>query len=329
MILPKFGYLRPSSLEEARRLLDMYGARARLVGGGTDLFPRLKYYLERPEVLISLKALEAQVPYVATGNQLALDAFMTLTAVTRSADVLGKIPLLAEAAKCVASYEIRNMGTLGGNLCQESRCLYYNQRHRFQFAEPCFKRGGDLCYFVPKSKKCFAVYMSDTAPALMCLDAEVVISGPDGERQLPVGDLYSGNAKQPLNLARNEILTKLLVPLRSAKTGWAYRKLTLRGGFEFAALSVTAVLYLEDDGITCKDVRLAAGAVSAAPLRAQKAESQLQGKEVSDEIFSETAEIAAREIRIVAHHGFSTAYLKEALKVEAKRALKVAFERVA
>jgi 4-hydroxybenzoyl-CoA reductase beta subunit len=307
----------------------MYGARARLVGGGTDLLPRLKYHLERPEVLISLKALEVQDPYVAMGNQLALDALMTLTAVTRSADVLGKIPLLAEAAKCVASYEIRNMGTLGGNLCQDSRCLYYNQRHRFQFAEPCFKRGGDLCYFVPKSKKCLAVYMSDTAPALMCLGAEVIISGPDGVRQLPVWDLYSGNAKQPLNLAPNEILTKLFVPLQSSRTGWAYRKLTIRGGFEFAALSIAAVLCMEDDGITCKDGRLAAGSVSSAPLRVHKAESQLQGQEVSDEIFTEIAEIAAREVRIVAHHGFSTAYLKEVLKVETKRALKVAFERVA
>ena len=327
MILPKFGYLRPSSLEEARRLLDKYGSKARLVSGGTDLFPRLKYHLERPEVLISLKALEVQDPYVATGNKLALDALMTLTAMTRSADVLRKIPLLAEAAKYVGSYEIRNMGTLGGNLCQESRCLYYNQRHRFQFAEPCFKRGGDLCYFVAKSKKCLAVYMSDTAPALMCLDAEIIINGPDSERQLSVGDLYSGNANQPLTLARNEILTKLFVPLQSSRTGWAYRKLTIRGGAEYAALSVTAVLVMEDDGITCKDVRLAAGAVSSAPLRAQKAESQLLGKEVSDEIVSKIAEIAAREVRIIAHHGFSTAYLKEVFKVETKRALKTAFER--
>jgi len=165
MRLPKFEHLQPASREEASRLLEEYGSRARLVAGGTDLYPRMKYGLACPEVLISLRGLASTPPFVGPNGELHVGALMTLADLARSETVLEKAPLLTEAALSVASNQIRHMGTLGGNLCQETRCFYYNQTHTFQFIEPCFKRKGNLCYHIPKGKKCWAVFSSDTAPA--------------------------------------------------------------------------------------------------------------------------------------------------------------------
>ena len=203
MHLPKFNYLRPSTIDEAANLLKEHNSLARVAAGGTDLFPRLKYGLEHPEVIISLKNIAAPPPSESPDGILQIDALTRLSDVTRSPIIQEKAPLLVKAAAQVASEEIRNMGTLGGNLCQESRCLYYNQSHSFQFVEPCFKRGGKHCYFLKKGKKCLAVYMADTAPALISLDAKIRIISPNVERELPIEELYSGDAIDPLSIDSN------------------------------------------------------------------------------------------------------------------------------
>ena len=327
MHLPKFEYLRPSTLGEATQFLEEHGPRARVAAGGTDLFPRMKYGLDRPEVVVSLRGIPVSPPNPSQDGILRLDALMFLSDVIRSPVVLDKAPLLAEAAGKVATEEIRNMGTLGGNICQESRCLYYNQSHNFQFVEPCFKRGGDLCYFVTKGKKCLAVHMADTAPALMCLDAEVQIMGPEGERQMPIGDLYGGDAKRPLNMGPNEILSQVIIPSQPKTSGESYKKFSLRGGVEFAAVGVASILQMDGGGDICQQVRIAVGAVSASPLRARKAESFLKGKEVSDSLFDDVSRMTADEIKVVPHHGYSAPYLREVLKVQTRLSLKAAFER--
>ena len=328
MRLPKFTCLRPGTWDEATRLLDEYGSGAYPVAGGTELFPRLKYRLESPDVLINLKGLPVSAPSLSSEDNLILDPLMTLTALSRSPMVQKKAPLLAAAARTVASNEIRNMGTLGGNLCQETRCLYYNQRHDFQFVEPCFKRGGDLCYFLPKGNKCWAVFMADSVPALVCLGANVTIMRSGNTRQVKVEELYSGDPLQPLQIVPGEILCKVLIPPANHKRGAAYAKFSLRGALEFAALSVAAVLDMEDDGQTCAQARIAVGAVSAAPLRARKAESFLKGQRLSISLFSEAAQRVVDEGRLVPHHGYSHAYLSEALKIQCQRVLASAAERI-
>ena len=328
MQLPKFIYLRPGSWDEATRLLDEYGSGAYPVAGGTELFPRLKYRLERPDALINLKGLPVSAPSLSSEDNLILDSLMTLTALCRSPIVQEKAPLLTAAARTVASNEIRNMGTLGGNICQETRCLYYNQRHDFQFVEPCFKRGGDLCYFLPKGNKCWAVFMADSVPALVCLGAKAKITRSGNTRQVKVEELYSGDPLQPLKIAPGEILSKVLIPPTNHKRGAAYAKFSMRGALEFAALSVAAVLDMEEDGQTCAQARIAVGAVSAAPLRARKTESFLKGQRLSASLFSEAAQRVIDEGRLVPHHGYSHAYLSEALKVQCRRVLASAAERI-
>ena len=327
MHLPKFEHLCPASIEEAAELLGRHGASARLAAGGTDLFPRMKQGLSRPEVVISLKGLAIDSPRVSLKGHLHINALMPLADIARSPGVLEKAPMLAEAIACVGSNQIRHMGTLGGNICLENRCSYYNQFHSFQFIEPCFKRSGDRCYLIPKGKKCVAVFTADTVPALICLDAKVEIVAADGGRQLPVEKLYTGNALQPLALSQDEIISAVIIPNPQTVRGTAFTKFSLRGGVEFAGLTVAVCLDMADGADTCAAARITAGAISAGPVRAFKAEKAMAGEALCDKLFQKIAEMVAGEIRPLMHHGYSIPFLRECLKVQTCRTLALAANR--
>jgi 4-hydroxybenzoyl-CoA reductase beta subunit len=321
MHLPKFLHQRPATVKEAVELLKQYGSRAQIVAGGTDLFPRMKYGLLRPEVLIGLKGLPVESPATGGEGELHLDAFMTLADVVRSPVILERAPLMAEAALSVASNQIRHMATLGGNLCLETRCTYYNQSHAYQFVEPCFKRNGDRCYLIPKGKKCQAVFMADTVPALICLDAKLEIESDTDSRQLAVADLYTGDPLSPIALSEGELVSKVIIPRSAPIRGSGFAKFRLRGGMEFGAVTVAVLLDGKDGGRACGKARIAVGSVSAKPVRAVKAEAVLIGEKLSDDLLREVAKKIATEVRPVMHHGYSVPFLRACLEVEANRIL--------
>ncbi|MBW2608719.1 MAG: FAD binding domain-containing protein [Deltaproteobacteria bacterium] len=328
MHLPRFTYKKSDSLEETAQLLSRYDTGACLMAGGTELLPRMKYGLAMPEVLISMKRSPVSSPKIGSDGDLVLSPLMTLRAVEGSSLVRENAPLLSEAVGLVGSGEIRHMGTLGGNLCQETRCLYYNQSHSFQFKKPCFKRGGDICYSIPKGKECWAVFMGDIAPALYSLEAKVKIMSRDKTRIIPIEGLYRGDGKKPLILSPHEIIGEIFIPGSNGLRGSAFSKFSFRGGLEFAVLSVAAVLDMEDDGETCRSARITVGAVAAAPVRARCAEAGIEGKNISDRSLSEAVRQALDEIRPVPHHGQTSGFLKESLKVQIRHALSVAAGRV-
>lgn len=321
MYLPRFAFEKPASFQEASTLLRENAGKSALLAGGTDLLPRMKYGVADPERLISLKGLGASAPKVLPEGDLILDGTLTLAAVASSQEVAEKAPLLAAAAAKVATREIRNVATLAGNLCQDTRCLYFNQRHTFQFVEPCFKRGGDFCYFIPKGKKCWAVYMSDTAPALICLGAKIRVEGAGGGELLDLEALYSGDSLSPLAIDSDAIISGIRVPPAGGTRGWAFSKLTLRDGIEFGALNVAVLLETGEDSRTCSRARIAVGALSPAPVRALKSEGSLVGERFSPPLLAETARRVAEEVTVIPHHGYSKWYLTEALKVETLNAL--------
>jgi len=320
MYLPKFMIERPESPEEAATLLKVR-EESQLVAGGTELFPRMKYGLCAPEFIISLKGSRISDPQITREGMLILDAKMSLTAVNTSPEVQEKASLLAMAAGRVATREIRNMGTLGGNLCQETRCLYFNQKHTFQFREPCFKRGGETCYFIPKGNRCWAVFMSDLAPALFCLDASVSIVGGDGVRQIEIDELYTHEPLRPISLKPDEIITKILIPKNEGPSGSGFAKFTMRGGIEFAGVNVGVLLKTEDDLRTCKQARITVGAISGGPQRAPAVEVFLTGKGLTEDVIKAASRKIADGLKIVPHHGYSKGYLTECLKSTAKTAL--------
>ncbi|MBW1800577.1 MAG: FAD binding domain-containing protein [Deltaproteobacteria bacterium] len=328
MHLPRFEHISPSSIDEAVRILGEHGPQGRLVSGGSDLFPRMKYGLAQPDVVISLKNLPVRDPAVDDNGDLHLDALMTLADLVRSPVVRERAPLLTEAAVAVGSNEIRHMGTLGGNLCQESRCLYYNQTHTYQFVAPCFKRGGERCYLIPEGKKCWAVFCSDTAPALISLGARVEILGPEKSREISLDRLYTGDSLCVLDITGDEIVRSVIIPAQTCRRGSAFFKFSLRGGMEYAALNLAVVLDVESDGVLCREARITVGAVSSSPLRMTGAEEEMGGQPLSGDLFRQVAKTVASEAHPYPHHGFSAAYLRECLRVHTLRALTAASERI-
>ncbi len=328
MHLPKFTYYRLSSRSEAGRLLKEHGSRALLVAGGTDLYPRMKYGLVHPEVVISLKGLALKNPEVDAAGTLHLDPLMPLAAVASSAIIKEKFTVLAQAAHSAASGQVRNMATLGGNICLENRCLYYNQSHTFQFVEPCFKRAGNRCYLSPQGKKCLAVFVADTVPALISLGASLTVTDGEKGRSLPLENLYTGDALRPLNLAPGEQVADVLIPAPGAPAGMAFKKFSQRGGMEFAAFNLAAVLQLDSDRRTCVGARLTVGAISQAPARLAGVEASLMGRQANPALFEEIAGIAMSEVSPLPHHGYSSSYLKECLGVYIRRTLGSAFTTI-
>jgi 4-hydroxybenzoyl-CoA reductase beta subunit len=326
MRLPRFELLQPGSVAEAVESLAQHGLSAKVAAGGTDLFPRMKYGVAGPEVLVSLKGVPVRSPAVSPDGYLSISALMTLADVIGSDVVREKAPLLVQAAFAVGSNQIRHMGTLGGNLCLENRCVYYNQSHQYQFVEPCFKRNGNLCYLIPKGKKCWAVSAADTVPALMSLNAQVVVEGAGNNRCLPLDTLFGGDSLRPLTLGPAEVVTGVRIPLPPSGRRAAFVKFSQRGGLEFALVNVAVVMDLADDGQTCLDARITVSGVSSGPIRAKKAEAALVGQKISPDLFHATAATTANEIVPMPRFEFSTPYLRKCVEVQSRDALALAID---
>ena len=329
MIFSDFDYERPDTLEEALALLGKPGGEGRLLAGGTDLLPNMRAAIANPDLLISLGGIGARAPEVDGDGNLHLDALSRLADLERSGLLRDAFPMLAEAAHSVAGNQVREMGTLGGNLCQENRCLYYNQPHDYQFVEPCYKRDGDCCYPFPGNdlNVCWSVYMSDVATVLIALEAEIEILGQVGTRRIPAGDLFSSDGMKPLTLAPGEIIRSVIVPPLPSGSGWAYHKTTVRGGLDFGTAIIAVTLRLEEDGETCADARIVFGAVGEGPLRPAVVEQGLKGSRPTKESLTETADEASREVNPLPHHGFNKGYLRDNIRVHLARSLDRALAR--
>jgi 4-hydroxybenzoyl-CoA reductase beta subunit len=329
MILFDFGYERAATAEDAVARLARLGADARLLAGGTDLLPNMRCDLVMPATLISLKGIAPEPPRLGADGSIRIDALTRLADLERSELIRERLPMLALAARAVGSNQIREMGTLGGNLCQETRCLQLNQRHDYQFSAPCFKRGGECCYPFPRNKRdvCWSVYMSDVAPALVALDTTLEILGANGTRGVGIEELFSGSGLRPLNLEPSELVRAVTVPPRPARWGWGFHKSSVRGGLEFGMAVCAVSLRLEADGRTCAEARIALGAVRERPVRAPKAERLLAGSVPDEARLVQAATAAATEVNPLPHHGFTKRHLTDNLKVYLRRTLGQALER--
>ena len=289
MRLPWFEYRAPQSVAEAARILAAEGPGAMLIAGGTDLLPNMKRRHQSPQTLVSLRRV-GELKKAVNGSGLRLGAGLTLTEVTATPAVRENYRGLWQAAAQVATPHLRNMGTLGGNLCLDTRCTYYNQNYEWRQAiDFCMKVDGETCWVATASKRCLAVSSTDTAPALISLGARVKLVSAAGEREVALADLYRNDGIQYLTRRPDEILTEVLLPKNE---GWrsTYWKLRRRGSFDFPVLGVAAAVKLAADGIV-QYARLVLGAVSSHPLVIQ-VQSLLVGKKLADEIIVEAANLA-------------------------------------
>jgi 4-hydroxybenzoyl-CoA reductase subunit beta len=318
--LPPFRFLVPKTAREAATMLADHGSDAMVVAGGTDLYPNMKRRQFEPKVLVSLRGLADARAIVANGG-LHLGAMATLTEVAEHAGVAARWPAIAKAAGLVSSPPLRNAGTIGGNLCVDTRCTYYNQTEFWRASIGfCMKKDGTICLVAPGSDKCWALSSSDTAPVMIALGAEVTLVGPKGERRIPVPQLFGRDGIAYLAKQPDEILTGIHVPDRS---GWAttYRKLRRRGSIDFPILGVAAAVKRDAGGIV-EDARIVLGAVHTHPVEATDAQGFLKGKPLDAETIEMAAGIAYKPARPLDNADLSYAWRKRMARIEVGRALR-------
>jgi 4-hydroxybenzoyl-CoA reductase subunit beta len=321
--LPPFTYLAPRSLDEA---VDLIAAQepddVMLVAGGTDVYPNMKRQQYAPKTLVGLRQIRALGTLTGNAQQgLSIGAGMTLTQVSEQREIVTSYPALATAARLVSTPQLRNMGTLGGNLCVDTRCNYYNQTYWWRKAMGfCLKKDGDTCWVAPGSSRCWAVSSSDTAPVLLALKARVRLVGPAGERTVPVHDLYCDDGMSYLGKRHDEIVTHILLPPVAAGLVMRYIKIRRRGAFDFPVLGVAVALCVDDTGL-CTEARIVLGAVASAPLLASRAAVVLMGQRLTPEVIDAAAQAAFQPAKPLDNTDLTLSYRKKMVRVHVARVL--------
>ena len=317
--LPAFEYLAARTVGDAVKYLTDRGPDAMLVAGGTDLYPNMKRRQFEPKALVGLRGIRELRGVRATNGGIAIGAGMTLTQVATHAEITRRYSALATAAGLVSSPQLRNMGTLGGNVCVDTRCNYYNQSYDWRKAIGfCMKKDGDICLVAPGSSRCWAVSSSDTAPVLWALGATVRLAGAAGERTLPVAALFKDDGIQYLSKRPDEIVTTIVLP---PADGWrsAYLKLRRRGSFDFPVLGVAAAVRLE--GEVVREARIVLGAVASVPREATRAAGVLVGQRLTTETIEAAADAAAGPARPLDNTDLTHPYRKKVTRIYVARAL--------
>jgi 4-hydroxybenzoyl-CoA reductase subunit beta len=321
MRLPPFTYLAPVSVTDAVKLMADHGPEAMLVAGGTDLFPNMKRRQFEPTVLVGLRGIRDMIGVRGSAKAgMTIGAGTILTAVSEHAEIARSYPALATAARLVSSPQLRNMATIGGNVCVDTRCNYYNPSYQWRKAVNfCMKKDGEICLVAPGSSRCWAVSSSDTAPVLWSLGAEVRLTGPKGERLIPISALYQDDGIQYLSKQPGEVVVEIVLP---PAEGWrsAYLKLRRRGSFDFPVLGVAVALRMEDD--TVKEAAITLGAVASQPRPAPDAAALLVGQRLSPELIARVADAAYRPSKPLDNTDLTHPYRKKMTRVFVARALK-------
>jgi 4-hydroxybenzoyl-CoA reductase subunit beta len=327
MRLPPFRYLAPTSLAEATQMLAEHGSKAVVVAGGTDLYPNMKRRQQEPGIVIGLRGLsELQGIRNENGNGATVGAGVSLAEVAGSRQVRQHYPALATAASLVSTPHLRTMGTIGGNLCIDTRCNYYDQSHHWRKSiDYCMKKDGAICWVAPGSRRCWAVSSSDCAPVAVALGASVRLANGRGERVVPASELFKDDGIDYLARGPDEILVELILPpFPSASSGQAWRstyhKLRRRGSFDFPILGVAAAVR-EADGIVM-EVRLVLGAVGSSPTDASNEAQPLVGQRLSAELIEEVADKAWRGARPLDNTDLNYGWRKRMTRVYVRRALR-------
>jgi 4-hydroxybenzoyl-CoA reductase subunit beta len=324
MALPDFQLLRPRSLVEAVDLLAKHASDAQIIAGGTDLLPSLGQHLFAPRYLMDIRGIADLRGIRPRDGGLEIGALTTLTSIERSPEIAQNYAVLHQAAKTVASPVLRNMGTVGGNICLDTRCLWYNQSLTWRKSCGfCIKKDGDLCHVAPGGTKCWAAFSGDTPPALLCLEAQIEIAGPQGTRRIPLSEFYTNLGDARMKLEKNEILTRVLLPSRTAGWRGVYGKLRIRGSIDYPLAGVAVALNRRNGHI--EDARLAITAVNPAPMLVKGAAQALAGREVTAELAAQVGELVARAAKPLTTSALTPEYRREMIRVFAKRALMEAF----
>jgi 4-hydroxybenzoyl-CoA reductase subunit beta len=314
--LPPFAYLAPKNLDDAVRLLEQHGADAMLVAGGTDLLPNLKRRQFEPKCLVGLGGLRELRGIKRDNGNLVIGASTTLTQISQSLN----LQALSTAAGLVSSPPLRNVGTLGGNLCLDTRCNYYDQSYFWRKAIGfCLKKDGVICQVAPGGERCWAISSTDCAPVVIALDARVRLLGPQGAREIPASALYRDDGMNYLAKARDEILTEIVLPPADELKS-VYLKLRRRGAIDFPILGVAAALRVAPNGIV-EHARIVLGAIASHPVEASDAARILIGQKLTPDVIDAAAQAAYTPAKPMDNADAAYAWRKKMVRVYVQRAL--------
>ncbi len=311
MRLPKFRYYAPKTVAEAATILHGEGPGAMVVAGGTDLYPNMKRRHQMPATLIGLRKIDRLRGVKGSpARGLWIGPGTTLTEIDENPLVRRHYPGLSQAIHSISTPILRNMGTIGGNICLDTRCNYYNQNYEWRRAiNFCMKCDGDTCWVAPGSDICLAVSSSDTAPILCAYGARLRLASKTGERTTEAKNLYNRDGMRYLTKRPDEILTGITLPPAAARLRSAYRKLRRREAFDFPVLGVAACVRLDRDVVA--DARIWLGAVSMAPVEATEARAALVGRPLTDEAIEAAARLAYPLAKPVDNTDFALRWRKE------------------
>jgi len=324
--LPQFKLLGPRTIEEAVGYLSQHVGNLRILAGGTDLIPSMRQKLFEPEYVLDLRRIAAVRGIKAMPDGGAeIGALTTLRTIERSDFLRRHYPVLTEAAATVASPVLRNMGTIGGNICLDTRCLWYNQSLTWRKGCGfCIKKDGDLCHVAPGGTKCWAAFSGDTPPALLCLNAEVEIASATRTRRIALKDFYTGLGDNYRILQPNELVTRVFLPASSANYRGVYRKLRVRGSIDYPLAGVAVVMKrsLSGSGVGhVADVRIGITAVNPAPLLVNGATELLTDQIINEELAAAAGNLAARTAKPLTTSALTPEYRREMIRVLTKRAV--------
>jgi 4-hydroxybenzoyl-CoA reductase subunit beta len=319
--LPDFKLLRPRSLPDAVGFLAQHAGSIRIVAGGTDLLPSMRQKLFDSPYLLDIRhiaELRGIRPQADGGAEIG--ALTPLTELEHSTFLHQHYPVVAEAAKTVASPVLRNMGTIGGNICLDTRCLWYNQSLAWRKSCGfCIKKDGDLCHVAPGGTKCWATFSGDTPPALLCLNAEIEIASASGVRRVNLSDFYTGDGEDYRRLQPNELVTRVFLPASSAGYRGVYRKLRVRGSIDYPLAGVAIVMKRSNGHIA--DARIGITAVNPAPLLVKGVAELLEGKSLTEELAEAAGDLAAKTAKPLTTSALTPEYRREMIRVFTKRAI--------
>ncbi len=320
-MIPPFELYQPAGVDDAVRLMDEHGSDGWVLAGGLDTFDWFKDRIKRPAAVIDLGGVD-EIRGIAGADDGGLDigAMTSLTDVAEHTDVQSRYPLLADAAGLVATPQIRNQGTLGGNIVQDTRCWYYRS------GWPCYRAGGNICYAATRrsmnrehcivgADRCVAVNPSDTAPALVALDAEMVVVSTSGERTYPAADFFIGpdiDIERMTVLEPGDLLTRVVLPAPWEGARWYFEKIRDRKSWDFSLVSVASVINVQ--GGVIQDARIVVNSIAPYPVRMGAVEAAIRGREPSDETGQMAGEIAVEDARALRHNDYKIALTRNLVR---------------
>lgn len=319
-VIPAFELFQPTSVDDAQALQSRYGGKAWVLAGGLDSFDWFKDRIKRPEVVIDLSQVRELRGIRAAGDGLEIGAMTTLTEVVRHPVVREKFGILPNAAEAAASPQIRNQGTIGGNVSQDARCWYYRG------GWPCYRAGGNICYAdtptglnrehaILDADRCVAVSPSDTAPALIALDAKMVVRTPKGERVVDAENYFIGPATDITRmtiLKPGDLLTSIRIPGTWAGAQFYFEKVRDRNVWDFPLVNVASAIVMSGNNI--QRIRIAVNGVAAHPVRLTAVEAAVTGKARSEETADMAGQLAIQGVEPLQYNGFKVPLLRNLVK---------------